>query len=229
MSTVIELKDLYKKYTLGETTVKALNGINLKINKGEFVTIFGPSGCGKSTLMHMIGLLDKPTSGEVLINNKETSKLSDDEKTMLRNESIGFVFQFFFLSPNLTAIENVEMPMIFKEESISKRRARAKELLKLVNLSERLNHLPYQLSGGQRQRVAIARALSNKPELILADEPTGNLDSATGKEVIKTFKELWKKGNTLVMVTHDQALAHEAPRTIYMLDGGIIKDVKNKN
>jgi putative ABC transport system ATP-binding protein len=224
---IIEIKDLHKHYKLGETIVKANNGISLKIKKGDFLTIFGPSGCGKSTLMHLIGLLDAPTSGEVIINNKKTSKLSDDEKTILRNKNIGFVFQFFFLSPQLTALENVELPMVFNEESQEARTKRGKELLKMIGLEDRIHHLPSQLSGGERQRVAIARALSNKPELILADEPTGNLDSKTGKEVIKTFKELWKQGNTLVIVTHDRELARVAPRTIHMLDGKIKKDIKN--
>jgi len=227
MAPVIELKNVHKYYTLGETTVKANKGINIIIEKGEFVTIFGPSGCGKSTLMHMIGLLDTPTKGEIYIKGKPTSQLNDDDKTKLRNEAIGFIFQFFFLSPNLNAVENVELPMLFAEKDPIQRRKRAKELIKLVELSEREGHMPYQLSGGQRQRVAIARALSNEPELILADEPTGNLDSRTGKEVIKVFKELWKKGNTLIVVTHDEALAREAPRTIYMLDGEVLKDVKN--
>lgn len=224
---VIELRNVNKYYTLGETIIKANKNINLKINKGEFVTIFGPSGCGKSTLMHLIGLLDTPTKGEVLINGERTSELSDDEKTTLRNKKIGFVFQFFFLTPNLTAEENVQLPMIFSKKDAKERHERAEELLKTVGLSDREHHYPYQLSGGQRQRVAIARALSNKPELILADEPTGNLDSQTGKEVIKTFKELWKKGNTLVVVTHDPELAKEAPRTIKMKDGEIIEDIKN--
>jgi putative ABC transport system ATP-binding protein len=226
---VIELRGAHKYYTLGETTVKAVNGVNLQINKGEFVTIFGPSGCGKSTLMHLIGLLDSPTKGEVLINGKATSELSDDDKTKLRSESIGFVFQFFFLSPNLNALENIELPMIFRELSDNTRSKIAWDLLKTVQLSDRAHHLPNQLSGGQRQRVAIARALANKPQLILADEPTGNLDSKTGREVIKVFEELWKKGNTLVVVTHDKELADEAPRTIHMLDGKIIKDYKNGN
>jgi len=224
---LIELKNVHKHYTLGETVVKANNGVNLKINKGDFVTIFGPSGCGKSTLMHLIGLLDTPTKGEIYFGGEKTSILSDDEKTILRNKNIGFVFQFFFLSPNLNAIENVQLPMIFKDNEVTNRVAKAKKLLDLVGLKDRMGHMPYQLSGGQRQRAAIARALANEPELILADEPTGNLDSKTGKEVIKVFKGLWKKGNTLVVVTHDEALAREAPRTIYMVDGKITRDIKN--
>jgi len=223
---LIETKSLHKHYKLGETIVKANNGIDLKINKGEFVSIFGPSGCGKSTLMHMLGLLDKPTKGELLFKGKKTSNLNDDEKTHIRNKNIGFVFQFFFLSPNLNALENVQLPMIFKNENKEKRDKRAKELLKLVGLGDRLHHMPYQLSGGQRQRVAIARALANEPELILADEPTGNLDSKTGDEVEKLFNNLWKKGNTVIVVTHDKGIAERSNRIIYLKDGKVTKDVK---
>ncbi len=229
MTALIEIKNLHKHYHLGETIVKANNGISLKINKGEFVTIFGPSGCGKSTLMHQIGLLDTPTKGEVIINGINTSTLSDEEKTKLRNEYIGFVFQFFFLSPNLTALENVQLPMIFKGTPLKNREKRAKELLKLVGLSERADHLPSQLSGGQRQRVAIARALANKPKLILADEPTGNLDSKTGKEVMKIFTDLWKQGNTVIIVTHDPTIAKHSERIIKLLDGKIISDKIYRN
>ncbi len=227
MKPLIELRNVHKHYHLGDTIVRANNGINLKINRGEFVTIFGPSGCGKSTLMHLIGLLDKPTSGEVFINGVDVSKLDVNEQTILRNEKIGFVFQFFFLSPNLNALENVQLPMIFKEEPPEVREARAKELLKLVNLSNRGYHMPNQLSGGQRQRVAIARALANNPELILADEPTGNLDSKTGDEVEQLFVDLWRKGNTVIIVTHDEGLAKRARRTIYLKDGKVVKDVIN--
>ncbi len=225
---LIELRNVHKYYHLGDTIVKANQGINLKVRKGEFVTIFGPSGCGKSTLMHMIGLLDKPTKGEVFIEGKATSGLSEDEKTKLRNERIGFVFQFFFLSPTLNALENVQLPMIFKGVPPSKRIKRAKSLLKLVGLGDRFYHMPHQLSGGQRQRVAIARALANEPSIILADEPTGNLDSKTGDEVERLFTDLWKQGNTLIIVTHDEGLASRARRTIYLKDGKIIKDVKNE-
>jgi putative ABC transport system ATP-binding protein len=225
---VIELRNVERFYTLGEdNVVKAVNGIDLKIYEGEFVTIFGPSGCGKSTLMHVLGLLDKPTGGKILLNGKDVSKFNDNKRTELRNNNIGFVFQFFFLTPNLTAVENVELPMIFAGKDEVIRFSRAKELLGTVGLGERINHLPYQLSGGQRQRVAIARALSNEPKIILADEPTGNLDSSTGKGVVKLFKELWHKRNTLIIVTHDPLIAREAPRTIKMLDGRIVSDEKN--
>ncbi len=225
---VIELENVKRYYTLGEeNVVKAVDGISLKINRGEFVTIFGPSGCGKSTLMHVIGLLDKPTEGKVLLDGVDTSKLDENELTELRNKAIGFVFQFFYLTPNLTAVENVELPMIFANIDERIRYERAKKLLKMVGLEKRMHHLPFQLSGGQRQRVAIARALSNNPKLILADEPTGNLDSKTGKSVVKLFKDLWHKGNTLVIVTHDPNIAKEAPRTIHMLDGKVTLDEKN--
>jgi len=228
MKPIIELQGVKRYYKLSnEILIKAVDGVTLKINKGEFVTIFGPSGCGKSTLMHVIGLLDKPTEGTILINGQDTKGLSNKEVTNLRSSSIGFVFQFFFLSPNLTALENIEFPMALVNKSESYRYNRAKELLKLVKLADRTDHLPYQLSGGQKQRVAVARALANKPDLILADEPTGNLDSRTGKEVINLFTDLWKQGNTLVIVTHDPDLARLAPRTIEMLDGRIIKDQSN--
>lgn len=226
--TLVELKDVKRYYELDEGNfVKAVNGVSIKINKGEFVTIFGPSGCGKSTLMHLIGLLDRPTKGSVLIEGNDVAKLNSKEITNLRSNTIGFIFQAFLLTPNLTALENVEFPMVLVEKDEKYRYKRAKELLEQMNLSERLNHLPYQLSGGQKQRVAIARALANEPTLILADEPTGNSDSKTGKEVIELFMELWKKGNTIVVVTHDQNLAKLAPRTIEMLDGKIISDKRN--
>ncbi|VVB75617.1 putative ABC transporter ATP-binding protein [Candidatus Tiddalikarchaeum anstoanum] len=224
----MELKNVKKQYKLSEGNyVKALKGINLKINEGEFVTIFGPSGCGKSTLMHIMGLLDKPTEGTVYINSQDTKELNSNGLTALRSQTIGFVFQSFFLTPNLTALENVEFPMVLNNQNEHERVKRAKELLKKMELSERANHLPFQLSGGQKQRVAIARALANNPKILLADEPTGNLDSKTGEEVIKLFKELWRQGTTLVVITHDSNLASQAPRTIHMMDGEMVKDEKN--
>lgn len=223
---VIEAKNLKKIYELGQDRVNALDGVDFKIYKGDFVSIVGPSGCGKSTLMHILGLLDKPTSGNLLIDNIEISKLSDNQMTSLRNSKIGFVFQFFFLSSYLTSLENVQLPMIFSELPEHERRVKAKELLKDVGLGDRMNHLPNQLSGGQRQRVAIARALSNSPTLILADEPTGNLDSRTGKEILAMFEKLWKKGNTVVIVTHDEYIARRANRIFRMLDGRIIEELK---
>ncbi|HLE06655.1 MAG TPA: ABC transporter ATP-binding protein [Candidatus Nanoarchaeia archaeon] len=226
---LLSLRNVKRYFKLDERNiVKAVNGVNLDIYEGEFVTIFGPSGCGKSTLMHLIGLLDKPTEGRILINGRDTAYFKKKQLTRMRSESIGFVFQSFLLTPNLTAVENVEFPMVLVDKSESYRVNRARELLKNVGLGERLNHLPYQLSGGQKQRVAIARALSNNPSIILADEPTGNLDSTTGKDVINLFKELWKKGTTLVIVTHDPMLAKEAPRTIHILDGRVINDAHNE-
>ncbi len=227
---IIELKNVKRHFSLGEDNiVKAVDGVNLKIYEGEFVTIFGPSGCGKSTLMHVIGLLDKPTHGKVMLNGLNHSELNDNERTRLRNENIGFIFQFFYLTPNLTAVENIELPMIFANKEEKSRYESAKKLLDLVGLSKRIHHLPYQLSGGERQRIAIARALANEPKIILADEPTGNLDSKTGRGIVKVFKELWHKGNTLIIVTHDPIIAEEAPRTIRMLDGKVISDKKNHN
>lgn len=226
--TLIELRNVKKFYGVGEgNVVKALKSVSLKIKEGEFVTIFGPSGCGKSTLMHLMGLLDKPTDGKVLISGVDNRTLSRKQVTRLRSQLIGFVFQSFFLTPNLTAFENVEFPMVLINKGVRERRLRARELLEKMDLLNRMNHLPYQLSGGQKQRVAIARALANKPKIILADEPTGNLDSKTGSEVIKLFKDLWKQGATLVVITHDQALASQAPRIIYMKDGEITKDQIN--
>ncbi len=223
---LIDVKNIHRYYFLGDTIVKANNGISFKVEKGEFIVILGPSGCGKSTLMHQLGLLDTPTKGEIIFSGHNISNLSDDEKTKLRNEKIGFVFQFFYLTPNLTALENVELPMILKEVPIKDRKKKAMNLLKLVGLEDRADHLPKQLSGGQRQRVAIARALANDPELILADEPTGNLDSKTGEEVLNLFIDLWKKGNTIIIVTHNQDIAKKAPRVLKMLDGKIIKDIR---
>ena len=226
---MIQLKNISKIYGKnGGQKVTALDNANLTIEKGEFVAIIGASGSGKSTMMNILGMLDRPTSGEYYLENKEISTLTDDELAKIRNKKIGFVFQSFLLTPNLTAVENVEFPMVLVDKSESYRVNRARELLKNVGLGERLNHLPYQLSGGQKQRVAIARALSNNPSIILADEPTGNLDSTTGKDVINLFKELWKKGTTLVIVTHDPMLAKEAPRSIHILDGRVINDAHNE-
>ncbi|PIX42118.1 macrolide ABC transporter ATP-binding protein, partial [archaeon CG_4_8_14_3_um_filter_38_5] len=209
--------------------IKALNGINIIIEEGELIAIFGPSGSGKSTLMHIIGLLDTHIQGRIKINNIDSKDLSKREITHLRSNNIGFIFQSFFLTPNLTALENVELPMMLVDENEAFRKKRAEELLRMVGLEKRMNHLPKQLSGGQRQRVAIARALANNPKLILADEPTGNLDSKTGKEIIRLFKELWKKGTTFVIVTHDPKLARQAPRVIKILDGKVISDGKYKH
>ena len=220
MNEVIELKNVTKIYNPGkENEVKALRGVNLKVHKSNFIAIMGPSGSGKSTLLHILGCLDRPTSGKVLIDGKDVSRFSDEKLAKIRREKIGFVFQQFNLFPNFTALENVEIPMRLAGVNKSKARERAKELLKFVGLEKRENHLPNQLSGGEMQRVAIARAIANEPEVILADEPTGNLDTKTGTEIIKFMKGLSKKGYTFVIVTHDPLIANFAKRKIRMIDG----------
>lgn len=208
--------------------IQALRGINLKIGIGEFVAIIGPSGSGKSTLMHMIGILDQPTTGTVELEGKNISKLSEEKLAQLRNMHIGFVFQAFNLLPKTSALENVELPLIYAGDSASERKRKGEESLKMVGLEERMDHTPSQLSGGQQQRVAIARALITKPSLILADEPTGNLDSKAGDEIIDLLKDLNKKGNTIVLVTHEREIAERAKRIVEIKDGQIISDKKTK-
>lgn len=220
MKPLIELKNVYKEYENGK--VKALQGINLKIKKGESIAVLGPSGSGKSTLMHIMGCLDKPMKGKVYLKGKDVSKFSSDELAKIRGKTIGFVFQFFYLVPSMTALENVMLPMVFVGR---KDKRKAENLLRLVGLEGRMNHYPNQLSGGERQRVAIARALANNPEIILADEPTGNLDSKTGEEIIELLVSLNKKhGKTLIVVTHDPQLADKMKRVIYIKDGRIVKE-----
>ncbi|GAB6188482.1 ABC transporter ATP-binding protein [Marinitoga arctica] len=221
---VFEVKDVKKIYDMGEVKVKALDGINFKIKKGEFVIIMGPSGSGKSTTLHIMGCLDIPTSGEVYIDSIKVSDLDDNKLAKVRRDKIGFVFQQFNLLPRMTALENVELPMIYKGIPHIKRKKRAKELLELVGLGDRLHHKPTQLSGGQMQRVAIARALANDPSYILADEPTGNLDSKSGEEVLKIFKELNNKGMTVIIVTHDPELEELGNHNIFLKDGKIQKE-----
>jgi putative ABC transport system ATP-binding protein len=223
MKTLIELKKVNKVYQMGKVQIRALNNVNLRINKKEFTAIMGPSGSGKSTLLNMIGLLDRPTSGKVFLDGVETSKLADDELARIRNRKIGFVFQFFNLLPNLTALKNVELPMIFAGIEQNRREKKAKELLKMVGLRKRISHKPTELSGGEIQRVAIARAMANNPEIILADEPTGNLDSKSGKEVMKVLAKLNKERKvTLVIVTHEKYIAEYAKRIIRIVDGRIV-------
>lgn len=221
---LFELKDVWKIYCMKGTETQALRDISLKIENGEYVAIVGQSGSGKSTLMHVIGCLDTPTRGSVVVDGKEISQLEDDDLAKIRREKIGFVFQAFNLIDSLTAAENVAMPMRFngygKAESIK----RAKELLKRVGLEKRVDHKPNQLSGGEQQRVAICRALANDPEIILADEPTGNLDSRSGSEIIALMEELHKSGKTIIMVTHDQNLAKRAKRQIKLKDGQIVNE-----
>lgn len=221
---IIELKDVWKVYKMGTVNVTALQDVSLKIHKGDFIVIIGPSGSGKSTLMHMIGSLDTPTKGKVILNGRDISKFSESELAQLRGQEIGFVFQTFNLIPTLTAAENVELPMIFQGVPADKRRKRSKELLTTVGLGHRINHLPNEMSGGERQRVAIARALANDPQVILADEPTGNLDTKTGKEIMDLLSDFChKEGKTLIIVTHDQELAEKIDKKVRIRDGKIVE------
>ena len=221
-NSVLSLKDVYKIYKMDGISVKALNGVSLTINEGEFVSITGPSGSGKSTLMHIIGCLDIPTSGNVMLDKHEVSKLTEKELAKIRNKKIGFVFQTFNLLARTSALDNVSLPLIYNGTAEENVPEKAKEALEKVGLGDRLEHHPNQLSGGQQQRVAIARALAGDPPLLLADEPTGNLDSKSGIEVMEIFKKLHKNGKTIVLVTHDQNIASQAQRTISIKDGQII-------
>ncbi len=226
---IIELKEVWKIYKMEEVDFPALQGMSLDVNKGEFLAVVGPSGSGKSTALNAIGALDVPTKGVIYLDGKDISKLSESELAQIRGKKIGFVFQSFHLVPSLSAIENVILPMIFQGYSRDERTKRAKALLNSVGLGDKLENLPGQLSGGQRQRVAIARALANDPEVILADEPTGNLDSKTGEEILKLLKSLNKNENkTLIVVTHDDKIAKEADRIAYLADGKVV-DVKNRS
>jgi len=223
MKAILEIEDVSKSYTLGKFNVPVLEGINLTINEGEFAAIMGPSGSGKSTLMNLIGCLDKPTSGRIIIGGMDISKLSDIELARIRGKKIGFVFQTFNLITRLTAQKNVEMPMVYQDVPGNSRKKRSAQLLEMLGLKDRAYHKPPELSGGQRQRVAIARALANEPQIILADEPTGNLDSKTGKEIMQIFDKLHNDGKTILMVTHDQELADNCERIIRLKDGKIEK------
>jgi putative ABC transport system ATP-binding protein len=221
---VIQLENVFKYYKMGDTVVKALDGVTIHAHKGDFIAIMGPSGSGKSTGMNLVGSLDWPTKGKIILDNKNILSLDESDLAQVRGKKIGFIFQGFNLIPNLTAKENIMLPMIFQDMPEEEREARAIKLLTMVELEDRMDHYPSQLSGGQQQRVAIARSLANDPEVILADEPTGNLDTATGEKVMDFLNELNKKGKTIVMVTHSPELAHEHARRIYWLkDGKVVK------
>lgn len=227
-SPITRIENVKKTYQMGDVKFDAISGISFDINKGDFVAIVGPSGSGKSTLMHIIGLLDSPTSGRVYLNGKDVSSTTQEEQASLRNKHIGFVFQSYNLLARTSSLDNVEMPLVYAGLDNGERRQRGLEVLKLVDLGDKVDNLPSQLSGGQQQRVAIARALVNFPDLILADEPTGNLDSQSGKEILDLFIDLNKKGNTVVLVTHDLSIASKAKRVIELIDGKIVRDVRKK-
>jgi len=222
--TMIRTVDLWKTYVMGEEEIHALRGISFDIRRNEYVAIVGPSGSGKSTLMNMIGCLDTPSKGEYWLNGKLVSQMDDDELAYIRNKEIGFVFQTFNLLPRATALHNVELPLIYNGTPAGKRIEQAKRALESVELGSRMNHKPNELSGGQRQRVAIARALVNNPSIILADEPTGNLDSKTSEEIMQVLERLHERGNTIILVTHEHDIAAHAHRVISILDGKIEKD-----
>jgi putative ABC transport system ATP-binding protein len=221
---LIKITDIKRDFVLGNEIVYVLKGIDLEINKGEYVALMGPSGSGKSTLMNLLGCLDTPTSGTYILNGKDVSQMRDDELAEIRNKEIGFVFQTFNLLPRTTALDNVALPMIYAGYSKSERNKRATEVLQQVNLADRMDHQPNQLSGGQRQRVAVARALVNRPSIILADEPTGNLDSKTSEEIMALLEEIHKNGNTIIVVTHEEEIAAHAKRIIRLRDGMIESD-----
>lgn len=229
MPHLVDVRDVYKIYNPGENEVHALDGISLTIDEGEFVAIVGQSGSGKSTLMNMLGLLDVPTSGEYYLNGNNTEGLTDDEQSEIRNKEIGFIFQGFNLIPSLTARENVELPLVYRGMSAEERKKLAVEALERVGMGHRINHRPAEMSGGQQQRVAIARAVAAKPPVILADEPTGNLDSHSGTEVMKILNELCDEGRTVILITHDNSIAESAGRVIRIQDGRKIEDYVNES
>jgi len=225
MHEVIRIENLTRFYTIGEETVRALNGINLAIEKNEYVALMGPSGSGKSTLMNIIGCLDTPTSGQYFLNGPNVAQLSDSELAAIRNKEIGFVFQTFNLLPRLTALQNVALPLVYAGIPEAERLKKAKEVLEQVGLGNRITHKPNELSGGQRQRVAVARALVNHPSIILADEPTGNLDTKTSEEIMQLFDIIHQAGNTIVLVTHEEDIALRAKRVVRMRDGIVESDL----
>ncbi len=225
---VIEVRNIIRDFKLGSETVHVLKGIDLDIKKGDYIAFMGPSGSGKSTLMNLLGCLDTPTAGSYKLNGTDVSSLSDDQLAEIRNTEIGFVFQTFNLLPRTTALDNVALPMIYAGKSKKDRKARAEEVLTSVGLADRVDHQPNQLSGGQRQRVAVGRALVNNPSIILADEPTGNLDSKTGVEIMALFDKIHADGNTVILVTHEEDIAEHAHRVIRLRDGIVESDIRNK-
>ena len=225
---VIAVRGLTRSYEMGAEVVQALRGVDLEIRRNEYVAIMGPSGSGKSTLMNMIGCLDTPSGGEYWLSGQEVSRMADDALARVRNREIGFVFQTFNLLPRATALHNVELPLVYAGVSARDRRARAEEALTRVGLQDRMHHRPNELSGGQRQRVAIARALVNRPSILLADEPTGNLDSTTSEEIMRVFADLHREGQTVVMVTHEPDIAAHAARVVVLRDGRVASDVRNQ-
>ena len=224
---LIETRDLWKTYQMGSEEIHALQGVSLEVERGDYVAIMGPSGSGKSTLMNLIGCLDTPSQGSYFLNSKSVGQMNDDELARIRNEEIGFVFQTFNLLPRATALHNVELPLVYAGMPSDERRRQALAALRLVELTDRVSHRPNELSGGQRQRVAIARALVNNPSILLADEPTGNLDSKTGLEIMALFSRLHAAGNTIVLITHEAGVAENARRVIQLRDGRIESDVRN--
>jgi putative ABC transport system ATP-binding protein len=223
---MIDMKDITKVYDTGKVKVEALRGVDLKINEGDFTIVIGPSGSGKSTLMNIMGCLDRPTEGEYKLNNKDVKKFNDNQLSEIRNKYIGFVFQNFNLLPYATAYENVELPLLFAGIPSKKRQKRVKKILERVGLGNRMENKPNELSGGENQRVAIARALVNNPKIILADEPTGNLDSKSGESIMELFVDLWKEGNTIVMITHDPRAKNYSKNILELIDGKIIDSSK---
>jgi len=227
VGALIELRDVEKLYDMGQEQVRALDRVSLDIDKGDYVAVMGPSGSGKSTLMNIVGCLDSPTAGSYRLNEREIARMDDDDLAAIRNREIGFIFQTFNLLPRTDALQNVELPLVYSGLSRRDRRKRAEEALDTVGLGERKHHRPNELSGGQRQRVAIARALVNRPSLVLADEPTGNLDSKTGDEIMGVLDEIHRQGNTIVLVTHEEELAARAARVVRVRDGRIVSDERH--
>ena len=226
MSVLMELRELQKWYPQGDGVVKALDGVDLTVEEGEFVTIIGPSGSGKSTLMNQLGCLDQPTGGHYRLEGEDVASLNEEQLSHIRRKTIGFVFQGFHLLPGLTALENVELPLYYQRIPALERRRMALEALDRVGLSHRAEHLPAQMSGGQQQRTAIARAIAPRPPLILADEPTGNLDRQAGAQIMELLRQLWQEGRTLILITHDPDIAAKAPRTVVIQDGRVVEEVR---